>query len=89
MKYFLLIAGSNYYPGAGSSDWVATFETREKAESWVVKIPIPLEVFQRGPRKGQIKPNQTQYYDYKIKDYAYDWYEIVDLDEWSNSNKAL
>jgi hypothetical protein len=32
MNPYLLIAGYNYYPGQGTSDWVGTFETKEEAE---------------------------------------------------------
>lgn len=31
MKYYLLIAGDNYYPQIGSGNWIATFETMEEA----------------------------------------------------------
>lgn len=31
MKYFLLIVGHNYYPEAGSGDWVRTYDTYEEA----------------------------------------------------------
>ena len=37
MKYFLLIAGSNYYPEGGSRDWIGTFETKEEAQSQITK----------------------------------------------------
>lgn len=30
-KPFLLIAGDNYYPDAGTGDWVECFTTREEA----------------------------------------------------------
>ena len=32
MKKFLLLAGQHYYPGAGTQDWIGTFETKEEAE---------------------------------------------------------
>lgn len=28
---FLLIVGSDYYPGSGTSDWVGTYSSRENA----------------------------------------------------------
>lgn len=33
MKRFLLIAGINHYPEAGTGDWVGLYETREAAEN--------------------------------------------------------
>ena len=32
MKPYLLIAGYNYYPGRGTSDWIGCFDTNEEAE---------------------------------------------------------
>jgi hypothetical protein len=32
MKPYLLIAGYNYYPASGTSDWIGTFSTKEEAE---------------------------------------------------------
>ena len=37
-KYFLLIAGDQYYPESGSGNWIDAYETREEAESKVNKI---------------------------------------------------
>jgi len=82
-KPFLLIAGHNYYPGAGSSDWIGCYENYKQAEGRVQREPITLEVFQRGPRKGQVKPDQMQFYKYKIRDNYYDWIEIIDLRVWT------
>ena len=31
MKYFLLIAGDDYYPSRRLGDWIGCFETREDA----------------------------------------------------------
>ena len=45
MKYFLLIAGDNYYP-AGLEDWIGTFETYEEATSRVKKNNNRLRSFQ-------------------------------------------
>lgn len=39
MKYFLLIAGINYYPSSDTGDWKKTFHTREEAEAAVRKVP--------------------------------------------------
>lgn len=33
MKYFLLIAGANYYPSGDTGDWIDTFETYEEAKA--------------------------------------------------------
>lgn len=68
MKTFLLIAGSNYYPQSRTNDWIDTFSTHKEAESVVEELP-----------KGK-----REFGSYKIKDQIYDWYEIVDLEEWIN-----
>lgn len=83
-KPFLLIAGHNYYPGAGTSDWIGCYQNYEQAKGRVYHEPIPLEVFERGPRKGQVKPDQIQLYKYKIVDCHYDWFEIIDLRTWTD-----
>ena len=31
MKYFLLIAGDNYYPSHRTGDWIGCFETYQEA----------------------------------------------------------
>lgn len=59
---YLLIAGSNYYPSAGVSDWIRTFSTYEEALAAV---------------------SQDSNMKYKICDDEYDWYEIVNLDDWT------
>jgi len=35
MKQFLLIAGYQYYPSKGSSDWVGVYESEEEIESQI------------------------------------------------------
>ena len=74
------MAGDCYYPQSGTNDWVEVFETREEAESKVVKKQGPHDLFSKGPRKGQIKREGEWYY--YIGERKYDWYEIVDLEEW-------
>lgn len=60
MKYFLLIAGDQYYPSSGTSDWIDTFPSNEEAESAVEK-------------NGET---------YKIRGSNYDWYYVINLQEW-------
>lgn len=83
-KPFLLIAGLNYYPQSGTSDWIGCYETREEAESMVKKILIPKRVYLSGPRKGQVRDDEKHidFYVYFIDGYERDWYEVVDLREW-------
>lgn len=82
-KPWLLIAGDAYSPGTGSSDWIDCYETFELAKGRVYHEPIPLKVFERGPRKGQVKPDQIQRYKYWIGNCPYDWFEIIDLRDWT------
>lgn len=35
MKRYLLMAGANYYPGAGTSDWIECYETQSEAQEKV------------------------------------------------------
>lgn len=37
-KYYLLIAGENYYPNRGTGDWIGTFETHEEAEAKIKTV---------------------------------------------------
>jgi|15BtaG_2_1085339.scaffolds.fasta_scaffold00005_29 hypothetical protein len=73
MKYFLLIAGENYYPDIGTEDWIATFETKEEAEDEI---------------KIEMSPSTNEWYYGKhlIRGCHYDWYEIVDLRKWINED---
>lgn len=90
MKRYLLIAGSCYYPEAGTGDWIKCFETRDEAENYLTRILLPKEVFSRGPRKGQEKPDQLDLYMYTDTkgsyERRYDWYEVVDLVKWIYPN---
>ena len=80
MKKYLLIAGYNYYPGHGTSDWVKTFETREDAKAYV-EVKIQEYLFLKGPRKGQVKSSHKTFV---VDGNKFDWYEIVNLDNWIN-----
>lgn len=66
MKYYLLIAGDQYYPSGSTDDWIDTFETFEEAKS-MVTIAWSYDL------------NKNIFY---INDLKYDWYEIVNLREW-------
>jgi hypothetical protein len=68
MKYCLLIAGHQYYPAAGTGDWIDTFRTSADAEKVVQKIDA---------HSGYSD-------SYQIYGTKYDWYEIVDLRTWIN-----
>lgn len=81
-RYYLLLAGDYYYPEDGTGNWINTFEIEEEAKNVIKEIQDPPEVFQQGPRKGQIKPNQKLRSYYEIGDRKYDWYEIIDLKDW-------
>lgn len=79
MKRFLLTAGDGYYPQAGSDDWVDMFDTREEAER-LIRIEQEHDYFSKGPRKGQIRETRQVYF---VNDKRVDWYEIIDLENWS------
>jgi len=84
-KPYLLIAGLYYYPNEGTGDWIGCYGTKEEAEALMVKEQLPLNTFSRGPRRGQVKPDQPIYYKYinYLTGIRYDWYEIVDLRNWT------
>ena len=75
MKWFLLIAGSSYYPQSGSDDWVDFFSSKEEAEKLISK-KVEHIYFSKGPRKGEIKESVEKLY---CDSREVDWYEIVDL----------
>lgn len=68
-KPFLLIAGDDYYPGGGTSDWIGCFATKE--EIYVKELD---NTYTFGPPIT----------GYEIGGNEYDWYEIVDLRDWTN-----
>lgn len=85
-NYFLLIAGDNYYP-EGTDDWVNTFESKTQAES-CIEITKEDILFLSGPRKGKVKETK-EYYEYFKEGqwYKCDWYEIIDLREWTDKDR--
>lgn len=78
-KPYLLIAGENYYPSADTGDWKGCYSTVEEAKEQIEYIDHP-EFFTKGKMKGQLKSNNITY---KIGNSVFDWYEIVDLREWT------
>jgi hypothetical protein len=79
MKPFMLIAGDNCYPQGGVDDWIRTYATFEEAKS-AVSIVENKRTITKGNRKGEEEVVST---DYKIGERRYDWYDIVDLREWT------
>ena len=82
---YLLIAGDNYYPSGGTDDWIDCYETLEEAKAQVEANEYPI-YFTKGKMKGKLKQTHVTY---KIKnnkygdDHEFDWYEIVNLEWWS------
>ena len=72
-KPFLLIAGYSYYPESGTNDWVKCFPTFEEADSFVTKTV---------EKTGNIR-FATERTSYIINERQFDWYNIVDLREWT------
>lgn len=85
-KPFLLIAGYNYYPEAGTDDWKDCYSTMEEARSKITIIKNH-QYYQKGKNKGEIKET-TESYQMTIDDEIreYDWYEIVDLRNWTEKS---
>ena len=79
MKRYLLTAGCQYYPQRGDGDWLGFYDTYEEASSRVSRRES-FTLFERGPRKGQVKETST--HDY-VDDVPYDWVEIIDLQNWT------
>jgi hypothetical protein len=83
-KPYLLIAGDFYHPSADTGDWIGCFSTYEEAKAQV-EVKERHDYYTKGKNKGEIK---STYRDYIIKCGTYgdtrcDWYEIVDLREWT------
>ncbi len=79
-KPYLLIAGHNYYPSAGTGDWIGRFETKDQITNSLEELYYD-DLFKQGPRKGQLKEKRKN--GYIIFGIGYDWYEIVDLRDWT------
>ena len=80
MKRYLLVAGDQYYPERGTGDWIGCFDTYKEAEALAVETEIK-ELFSIGARKGQDKSTRIKII---IDGSEYDWYEIIDLKEWTS-----
>ena len=78
-KPFLLIAGYGYYPGAGTEDWQDRFETYEEAARQIETIQHYREIT-KGKRKGE---REETYKRYIYNGNKFDWYQIVNIEEWS------
>jgi len=74
VKYFLLIAGENYYPSPGTEDWIATFETKEEARA---EVELKSKASQKGLHGHWLG-------EWEIRGCHYHWYDIIDLREWVN-----
>lgn len=79
MKYYLLIAGYCYYPELGTGDWIGCFDTHQEAEKQVKEKQF-FETITKGKDKGKQRETHKKYI---VKSTEYDWYQIVDLMEWT------
>jgi hypothetical protein len=77
-KYFLLMAGDNYYPQSDTRDWIGCFSTYEEAKSKVTFIEHKRTIT-NGKLKGQ---EEIIGKSYQIDGINYDWWEIEDLEIW-------
>jgi hypothetical protein len=81
MNMFLLIAGEQYYPDAGTGNWLGCFSTATEAERQVEKID---HYFTGETRKHIVCDTE-----YKINNTTYDWYRIINLNEWIQQDGFL
>jgi lipoate-protein ligase B len=79
MKRFLLIAGDNYYPEAYTGNWIGCFSTYEEAATKVILVEHK-RIITHGKRKGQ---EEITGKSHQIDGRDYDWWDIVDLREWT------
>lgn len=77
-KYFLLMAGDNYYPESDTKDWIGTFSTYEEARAKVSFVEHK-RIITHGKKKGQEEITGSSY---QIDGRSYDWWEIEDLRPW-------
>lgn len=78
MNYYLLIAGHYYYPQASTDNWINCFESYEEAKAQVTQKDIKRTIT-KGKRKGE---EEFLYSKYIINDKEYDWYDIINLQNW-------
>jgi hypothetical protein len=83
-KPHLLIAGDNLYPSDGTGDWIKCYESVAEAREKINYVNRPT-YFSSGKMKGQLKSNSIKYAisDSINPNRKYDWYEIVDLRNWT------
>ena len=77
-KYFLLMAGDNYYHQSETRDWIGCFETYKEAVSKVSTVEHRRTIT-KGKLKGQ---EEITGKSYQIDGRNYDWWEVVDLQGW-------
>ena len=70
-KPYLLIAGEWYYPLCGTGDWIDTYISYEDAEKQIIY---------------DISNRHLTNHTYLINNKGYDWYKIVNLETWNNTN---
>ena len=63
--------GEKCYPAEGTGDWKGFFHTFKEAESNIISL-------NRFPNK------ESKLYFKNLNSMEYDWYEIVNLEEWMN-----
>jgi len=69
MKLYLLTMGKNRYLRLGSESWISTFSSLKEAQDSVVEII-------------RQNDNYEKAYVYIPTGEVYDWYEIINLNEW-------
>lgn len=78
-KWFLLMAGADYYPAPGQGNFIKAFASHDEANTYVQDKSIILES-QWGGRADR---------RYEIDGIVFDWYHIVDLRPWCLENKHV
>lgn len=69
MKLYLLTMGKNRYLRLGSESWISTFSSLKEAQDSVIEI------------LDHDDHRETKYFC-TVNDQIYDWYEIINLNEW-------
>lgn len=78
MARYLLIAGRNYYPRAGTGNWIATFDKPEDAEIFLKNLQEDRK--RQWQDEEQLTEEEMSWQEKYGRYWEYDWHEVVDLE---------